>query len=88
MLVVSGCIARRGKSTLSWTVNNLNRSHEIYVADCRSLGINPNKVRPSPKKLPFKSDELDEKPTDDKKIKVINIGKFYQNKEKFWEIIR
>ena len=88
MLVVSGCIARRGKSTLSWTVNNLDRSHEIYVADCRSLGINPNKVRPSPKKLPFKSDELDEKPTDDKKIKVINVGKFYENKEKFWEILR
>ena len=88
MLVVSGCIARRGKSTLSWTVNNLNRSHEIYVADCRSLGINPNKVRPSQKKLPFKSDELDEKPTVDKKIKVINIGKFFENKEKFWEILR
>lgn len=88
MLVVSGCIARRGKSTLSWTVNNLDRSHEIYVADCRSLGINPNKVRPSKKKLPFKSDELDEKPTDDKKIKVINIGKFFENKEKFLEILR
>ena len=88
MLVVSGCIAKKRKSTLSWTVNNLNRSHEIYVADCRSLGINPNKVRPSQKKLPFKSDELDEKPSDDKKIKVINIGKFYENKEKFLEIIR
>ena len=88
MLVVSGCIARRGKLTLSWTVNNLNRSHEIYVADCKSLGINPNKVRPSKKKMPFKHEELDEKPTDDKKIKVINVGKFYENKEKFLEILR
>ena len=38
--------------------------------------------------MPFKSDELDEKPTDDKNIKVINVGKFYENKEKFWEILR
>ena len=88
MLVVSGCIAKRGKSTLSWTVNNLNRSIEIYEADCRSLGINPNRVRPSKKKMPFKCDELDEKPTKDKKIKVTNIGKFFENKEKFLEIIR
>ena len=88
MLVVSGSIAGRGKSTLSWTVNDLNRSHEIYVKDCKSLGINPNKVLPSKKKLPFKSEELDEKPTDDKKVKVINVAKFYQNKEKFWEILR
>ena len=88
MLVISGCIAGRGKSTLSWTVNDLNRSHEIYVGDCRSLGINPNKVRPSMKKMPFKCEELDEKPTQDKKIKVINVAKFYKNKEKFWEILR
>ena len=86
VLVVSGGKAGRGKSTLSWTVNSLERSHEIYVADCRSLEITPNKVRPSKKKMPFKSDELDEKPTEDKKIKVINIGKFFENKEKFWEI--
>ena len=58
------------------------------MTDCRSLGINPNKSRPSQKKMPFKSDELDEKPTDDKNIKVINVGKFYENKEKFWEILR
>ena len=89
MLVVSGCIAKkRGKSTLSWTVNNLNRSHEIYVADCKSLGINPNKVRPSKNKMPFKREELEEKPTDDKKTKIINVGKFYENKEKFREILR
>ena len=88
MLVVSGCIAKKGKSTISWSVNNLNRSHEIYMADCQSLGINPNKVRPSKKKMPFKCEELDEKPTEDKKIKVINIGKFFENKEKFLEIIR
>ena len=88
VLVVSGCIARRRKSTLSWTVNNLPRSHEIYMADCKSLGINPNKVRPIKKKMPFKCEELDEKPTEDKKIKVINVGKFFENKEKFWEILR
>ena len=91
MLVVSGVVARRGKSTLSWTVNNLNRSHEIYVEDCRSLagfGIKPNRVRPTNKSLPFKSDELDEKPTDGKNIKIINVGKFFKNREKFWEILR
>ena len=88
MLVVSGCIAGRGRSTLSWTVNDLNRSHEIYVKDCKSLEIKPNNVRPSKKKLPFKSEELDEKPTDDKKVKVINVAKFYENKEKFCEILR
>ena len=58
------------------------------MKDCKSLEINPNNVRPSKKKLPFKSEELDEKPTDDKKVKVINVAKFYQNKEKFWEILR
>ena len=88
MLVVSGSIARRGKSTLSWTVYDLNRSHVIYMADCKSLDINPNKVRPSMKKMPFKCEELDEKPTKDKNIKVINIGKFFENKEKFSEILR
>ena len=88
MLVVSGCPARRGKSTLSWTVNNLNRSIANYEEDCRILGIEEDEIRPSMKRMPFARDELDEKPTDDKKIKVINIGKFYGNKEKFWEILR
>ena len=40
------------------------------------------------KKMPFKCEELDEKPTKDKNIKVINIGKFFENKEKFSEILR
>ena len=88
VLVVSGCIAGRGKSTLSWTVNSLERSHEIYIEDCRSLGINPNKVLPTMKKMPFKCEDLDEKPTKNKKIKVINVAKFYKNKEKFQEISR
>ena len=91
MLVVSGSIARRGKTILSWTVNDLNCSIDIYMADCRSLksfGVKPNKVRPSRKKMPFNCDELDEKPTDDEKIKVINVAKFFENKEKFWEILR
>ena len=87
VLVVSGGIARRGKSTLSWTVNNLNRAIAIYEADCNILGIE-EEVRPSMNKMPYECDELDEKPTDDKNIKVINIGKFYGNKEKFWEILR
>ena len=52
------------------------------------LGEEINKVRPSMEKMPFVSDELDEKPTDDKKTKVINIGKFYKNQEKFREILR
>ena len=73
---------------LSWTVNDLPRSHTIYYEDCNVLGLNPNRVRPSMKKMPYKSSELDEKPTEDKKIKVINIGKFFENNEKFWEIVR
>ena len=88
VLVVSGCIAGRGKSTLSWTVQDLNRSNEIYREDCESLGIIPNEVRPSIKKLPFKCEDLAEKPEEDKKIKVINVAMFYGNKEKFQEIIR
>ena len=88
MLVVSGGLARRGKSTLSWTVNNLYRSIATYEEDCMILGEEINKVRPSMEKMPFVSDELDEKPTDDKKTKVINIGKFYKNQEKFREILR
>ena len=39
------------------------------------------------KKMPYKSDELDEKPNDEKMIKVINVGKFFENKEKFQEIL-
>ena len=39
------------------------------------------------KKIPYKSEELDEKPTEDKKIKVINVVKFFENKEKFREIL-
>ena len=39
------------------------------------------------KKMPYKSSELDEKPTQDKKIKVINVAKFFENKEKFREIL-
>ena len=58
------------------------------MADCESLGINPNKIRPTMKKMRFKCEELDEKPTEDKKIKVINVAKFYENKEKFHEITR
>ena len=91
MLVVSGSIARRGKTILSWTVKDLNWSIDIYMADCRSLkslGIEPNRVRPSRKKMPFNCDELDEMPTDDEKIKVINVAKFFEKKEKFWEILR
>ena len=88
MLVVSGCPARRGKSTLSWTVNNLNRSIANYEEDCRILGIEEDEIRPSMMRMPFARDELDEKPTDDKKTRVINIGKFYGNKEKFREILR
>ena len=88
MLVVSGGLARRGKSTLSWTVNNLYRSIDTYVNDCILLGVEINEVRPSMNKMPFARDELDEKPTDDKKTKVINIGKFYENQEKFREILR
>ena len=87
-MVVSGCIAGRGKSTLSWTVHKLKFSHEIYYRDCRNLGINPNKVGPTERNLPYKSDELDEKPTPDKKIKVINVAKFYDNPKKFREILR
>ena len=88
VLVVSGSIARRGKSTLSWTVNNLNRSIANYEEDCRILGIEEDEIRPTMRRMPFESDELDEKPTVDEKIKVINIGKFYGNKEKFREILR
>ena len=39
------------------------------------------------KKMPYKSDELDAKPNADKKIQVINVEKFYENKEKFPEIL-
>ena len=88
MLVVSGGLARRGKSTLSWTVNNLYRSIDTYVKDCIILGLEINENDPSMNKMPFECDELDEKPTVDEKIKVINIGKFFENNEKFWEIVR
>ena len=39
------------------------------------------------KKMPYNSDELDAKPYADKKIQVINVGKFHENTEKFLEIL-
>lgn len=87
VLIISGCIAKKGKSSLSWTVNDLPRSQTLYYEDCNSLAINPNRVRPTMKKMPYKSAELDAKPNPDRKIQVINVGKFYENKEKFLEIL-
>ena len=90
MLVVSGCIAKKEKSTITWTIDDLQQAHTIYSKDCRdckSLGIKFNRNRPTRENLPCKDTEnLVFEPGEHPKM--INVAKYYGNEQKFLDLLR
>ena len=92
VLVISGCLAEKSKSTLSWTVDNLHWATQVYCEDCKILGQPPRRPFPARETLPYKDKDvevlLESKPDAKGKTRVINIAVYYQNKEKFLEILR
>ena len=94
MLVVSGCVAKKGKSTITWTVNDLQQSHSDYFKDCRdckNFGVIPNRDHPIREELPYKNEDkknLTFKPDQHQKIHLINVAKYYGNEEQFLELLR
>ena len=91
VLVVSGSLADQGNSTLSWTVTNLDYSYIVYLKDCKAVGQRPKRVPPSRRTLPYdgkKKEALVFQPEEEGKAHVINVAEYFQNKEKFLEILR
>ena len=94
MLIVSGCIAKKGKSTITWTVNNLELAHKIYCQDskdCKSLGIKFNRDRPTRDKLPYKNEDKENlvfKPGEHQQIHMVNVAKYYGNDQQFLDLLR
>ena len=94
MLVVSGCIAKKGSSTITWTVNNLELAHKMYCQDskdCKGLGIKLNRDRPTREKLPYKNKEKENlalTPEKHNKINMINVAKYYGNEQQFLDLLR
>ena len=92
--MVSGCLAEKSKSTLSWTVDNLSWAIKDYCKDCKIAGQRPFQQRPPPDRrtLPYKDKDIDKylesKPDDKVKNRVINVAEYFKNKEKFLEILR
>ena len=95
MLVVSGCIAKKEKSTITWTVSDLEKAYSIYCNDskvCKSLGIKLNKKdRPTRGNLPYKGKNMEDlvfKSNQHHKIHMINIAKYYENQQLFLDLLR
>ena len=89
--MVSGSLAVQGKNTLTWSVESLNWSHIVYFKDCKALGRRPKFVQPSKKTLPYvgkKKEALVFQPDQEGKAHVINVAEYFQNREKFLEILR
>ena len=89
--MVSGSLADQGNSTLSWTVTNLNYSYSVYLKDCKVAGQRPKRVPPSRRTLPYDGEMKEAlvfKPEEEGKAHVINVAEYFQNKEKFLEILR
>ena len=95
MLVVSGCVAKKGKSTITWTVNDIDKAHSTYFKDlrvCKSLGIKFNKKdRPTRGNLPYEKKDKEYlvfKSDQHHKIHMINVAKYYQNEQLFLDLLR
>ena len=84
-------MAVQGKNTLSWSVTSLSYSYDVYFKDCRALGLRPKPVKPSKKTLPYdgkKKEALVFQPDQEGKAHVINVAEYFQNREKFLEVLR
>ena len=94
MLVVSGCVAKKEKSTITWTVDNLQEAHSIYTQDskdCKSLGIKFDRNSPTREKLPYENEDKENlvfKPGEHPKIHIINVAKYYGNEQQFLDLLR
>ena len=94
MLVVSGCVAKKEKSTITWTVNDLEEAHSIYCQDskdCKDLGIKfYRKDRPTRENLPYKMDNeyLVFKSDEHHRIHMINVAKYYEHEQRFFDLLR
>ena len=42
--MVSGSLADQGKSSLTWTVTDLDWSYRVYCQDCRTVARRPKRV--------------------------------------------
>ena len=91
VLVVSGSLAVQRKSTLTWSVNKLDWSVKVHFNDCRVVSRRPSFAEPSRQTLPYdgeKREGLVFQPEEEGKAHVINVAEYYQNKDKFLEILR
>ena len=91
VLVVSGSLADQGKSSLTWSVTDLDWSYRVYCQDCKTVGRRPKRVPPSRRTLPYdgkKREALVFLPDEEGKVHVINVAEYFQNREKFLEILR
>ena len=89
--MVSGSLAVQRQNTLTWSVESLNYSYIVYFKDCKALGRRPKLVQPSKKTLPYdgkKKEALVFQPDQEGKAHVINVAEYFQNREKFLEILR
>ena len=86
-----GSLAVQRKSTLTWSVNKLDWSVKVYFKDCRVVGRRPSFAQPSRQTLPYdgkKREGLVFQPEEAGKAHVINVAEYYQNKDKFLELLR
>ena len=90
-LVVSGSLADQGKCSLTWSVTDLDWSYRVYCQDCRTVARRPKRVPPSRGNLPYdgkKKEALVFQPDEEGKAHVINVAEYFQNREKFLEVLR
>ena len=89
--MVSGSLAVQGRNTLTWSVESLNYSYDVYCQDCMTVARRPKRVPPSKKNLPYddkKKEDLVFLPDEEGKAHVINVAEYFQNREKFLEVLR
>ena len=90
-LVVSGSLADQGKCSLTWSVTDLDWSYRVYCQDCRTVARRPKRIPPRRGNLPYdgkKKEDLVFQPDQEGKAHVINVAEYFQNREKFLEILR
>ena len=84
-------MAVQRKNTLTWSIETLNYSHDVYCQDCMTVARRPKRVPPCKKNLPYddkKKEALVFQPDQEKKAHVVNVAEYFQNREKFLEVLR